>query len=91
MLRGFLCATYGAMLDMAWVFRRCLELPLLVLCSTDDPITKATWKSLGFVFTSEEDLKVRTCKSVLPHRKRSACAYVQEVLCHMISVANRAD
>ena len=37
---------------------RCLELPLLVLCSTDDPITKATWKSLGFVFTSEEDLKV---------------------------------
>ncbi len=49
------------MSHMTWVFRRCLELPLLVLCSTDDPITKATWKSLGFVFTSEEDLKVRRC------------------------------
>ena len=43
------------------MWRRCLELPLLVLCSTDDPITKATWKSLGFVFTSEEDLKVGSC------------------------------
>jgi len=56
-----LFAAHRAMSHMTWVFRRCLELPLLVLCSTDDPITKATWKSLGFVFTSEEDLKVRRC------------------------------
>ena len=38
---------------------RCLELPILLLCSTDDPITKSTWKSLGFVFTTDEDMKVR--------------------------------
>lgn len=38
---------------------RCLELPILLLCSTDDPVTKSTWKSLGFVFTTDEDMKVR--------------------------------
>ena len=36
---------------------RCLQLPLLLLCSTDDALTRATWTRLGFVFTSPEDLQ----------------------------------
>lgn len=29
----------------------------MLLCSTDDPLTRNTWRHLGFVFTQEEDLK----------------------------------
>ncbi len=36
---------------------RCLGIPLILLCSTDDPVTRATWLRLGFCFTSQEDLK----------------------------------
>ena len=35
---------------------RSLGIPRLLLCSTDDPATKNTWRSLGFLFTTEEDL-----------------------------------
>ena len=33
---------------------RACKLPYLLLCSTDDPDVKATWRALGFLFTSEE-------------------------------------
>ena len=36
---------------------RCLSIPLILLCSTDDPVTRNTWQRLGFVFTTEEDLQ----------------------------------
>ena len=35
---------------------RCLSIPRLLLCSTDDPIVKTTWRHLGFVYTSQQDL-----------------------------------
>lgn len=35
---------------------RALNIPRLLLCSTDDPIVKTTWRHLGFVYTSEQDL-----------------------------------
>lgn len=28
-----------------------------MLCSTDDPVIKTTWRHLGFVYTSPEDLE----------------------------------
>ncbi len=37
--------------------RRCLDIPLILLCSTDDPVTRNTWLRLGFMFTLEEDLQ----------------------------------
>jgi hypothetical protein len=40
---------------------RACKLPYLLLCSTDDPDVKATWRALGFLFTSEE---VRLCPSL---------------------------
>jgi hypothetical protein len=33
---------------------RACKLPYLLLCSTDDPDVKATWRALGFQFSSEE-------------------------------------
>ena len=36
---------------------RALHIPRLLLCSTDDPIVKTTWRHLGFVYTSPEDLE----------------------------------
>ena len=35
---------------------RALNIPRLLLCSTDDPIVKTTWRHLGFVYTSQQDL-----------------------------------
>ena len=35
---------------------RSLNVPRLLLCSTDDPIVKTTWRHLGFVYTSQQDL-----------------------------------
>ncbi|KAK9803295.1 hypothetical protein WJX72_009402 [[Myrmecia] bisecta] len=49
---------YGrAMLEAIEQIARALNIPRLLLCSTDDPVTKATWKRLGFEFTSEEDMQ----------------------------------
>lgn len=50
--RGYGRALLEAIEDIA----RCLSLPLLLLCSTDDEITRATWLRLGFVFTQPADL-----------------------------------
>ena len=36
--------------------RRCLAIPLILLCSTDDPVTRGTWRRLGFGFTTPADL-----------------------------------
>ena len=36
---------------------RSLNVPRLLLCSTDDPIVKTTWRHLGFVYTTQEDLE----------------------------------
>lgn len=36
---------------------RSLNVPRLLLCSTDDPIVKTTWRHLGFVYTSQQDLE----------------------------------
>ena len=33
---------------------RACKLPYLLLCSTDDPDVKATWRAMGFLFSSEE-------------------------------------
>jgi hypothetical protein len=33
---------------------RACGLPTLLLCSTDDPDVKATWRAMGFLFTSQE-------------------------------------
>ena len=33
---------------------RALELPCLLLCSTDDPVTRNTWRALGFSLSSEQ-------------------------------------
>ena len=33
---------------------RACKLPYLLLCSTDDPDVKATWRALGFLFSSDE-------------------------------------
>ena len=33
---------------------RALELPYLLLCSTDDPVTRNTWHALGFSLSSEQ-------------------------------------
>ena len=50
---------YGrALLDAIEDIARSIGVDLLLLCSTDDPVTKATWVSLGFKFTTDEDLKV---------------------------------
>jgi len=35
---------------------RWLNIPRILLCSTDDPRVKGTWQHLGFKFTSKEDL-----------------------------------
>ena len=35
---------------------RALNLPTILLCSTDDPITRGTWASLGFELTSDAAL-----------------------------------
>lgn len=36
---------------------RALSIPRILLCSTDDPRTKATWQRLGFAFTTTEELQ----------------------------------
>ena len=36
---------------------RALRIPRILLCSTDDANTKNTWRSLGFLFTTDEDLR----------------------------------
>jgi hypothetical protein len=46
-------ALLEAMEDMC----RSLGIPRILLCSTDDARTKATWQRLGFCFASGEDLK----------------------------------
>ena len=51
---------YGrAMLECVEEVARALSVPRLLLCSTDDKETKNTWRSMGFVFTTPEDLQVR--------------------------------
>ncbi len=35
---------------------RVLQLPKLMLCSTNDPMVKSTWHHLGFDFTTEEQM-----------------------------------
>jgi GNAT superfamily N-acetyltransferase len=49
---------YGrALLECIEAIARALGLPRLLLCATDDPITRGTWLSLGFAFTTDDDLK----------------------------------
>ena len=48
---------YGrALLECIEAIARALGLPRLLLCATDDPITRGTWLSLGFAFTTDDDL-----------------------------------
>lgn len=65
----------GLVLRCAGCLLRCLGLPILLLCSTDDPITKSTWKSLGFVFTTDEDMKVRSLQYELENIKRVSSGF----------------
>lgn len=46
-------ALLGAIEDMA----RFLEIPTILLCSTDDTRVKSLWSHLGFSFTTKEDLE----------------------------------
>ena len=49
---------YGrALLECVDHLARALALPLLLLCSTDDPVTRGTWLSLGFSLTTPADLE----------------------------------
>jgi N-acetylglutamate synthase-like GNAT family acetyltransferase len=49
---------YGrALLECIEEVARALQLPVLMLCSTDDPVTKNTWRALGFSFTTDDDLR----------------------------------
>ncbi|KAK9915818.1 hypothetical protein WJX75_004529 [Coccomyxa subellipsoidea] len=49
---------YGrALLQAIEEIARACKLPYLLLCSTDDPDVKATWRAMGFLFSSEEDLQ----------------------------------
>jgi hypothetical protein len=51
-------AGYGrALLEAIEVLARRLHVPRLLLCSTDDAKTKATWQRLGFEFTQPGDLE----------------------------------
>lgn len=45
-----------ALLDSIEEIARFLQIPRLLLCSTDDNDTKETWRRLGFVITTAEDL-----------------------------------
>ncbi len=36
---------------------RAMQIPRILLCSTDEPATKNTWRSLGFMFSTDEDLQ----------------------------------
>ena len=48
---------YGrALVECLDTLARSLSLPLILLCSTDDPVTRGTWASLGFEVTSEAQL-----------------------------------
>ena len=40
----------------AFPARRCLAIPRILLGSTDDPVTRGTWRRLGFGFTTPADL-----------------------------------
>lgn len=49
---------YGrALVEAIEEVARSLNVPRLLLCSTDDPIVKTTWRHLGFVYTSQQDLE----------------------------------
>lgn len=59
---------------------RACKLPYLLLCSTDDPDVKATWRALGFLFSSDE----------VPHlqlQRLPAWTYLQhpEFSCHAMT------
>lgn len=62
---GYRNKGYGrALLECIEEVSRALGLGLLMLCSTDDPVTKNTWRALGFSFTTDDDLRrfgVHTC------------------------------
>ncbi|KAK9809531.1 hypothetical protein WJX73_009212 [Symbiochloris irregularis] len=51
--QGFGRALLEALEDIA----RACNLPRMLLCSTDDPLTRNTWRHLGFVFSQEADLQ----------------------------------
>lgn len=49
---------YGrALVECLDALARALALPTILLCSTDDPVTRGTWTSLGFARTSDAELK----------------------------------
>ncbi|KAL3150111.1 hypothetical protein ABBQ38_013450 [Trebouxia sp. C0009 RCD-2024] len=49
---------YGrALIEAIEEVARALDVPRLLLCSTDDPVVKTTWRHLGFVHTTQEDLE----------------------------------
>ena len=48
---------YGrALLECIEAIARAAGAPRLLLCATDDPVTRGTWLSLGFAFTTDDDL-----------------------------------
>ena len=51
--QGFGRALLEALEDIA----RACHLPRMLLCSTDDALTRNTWRHLGFVFTQPQDLE----------------------------------
>uniref|UniRef100_A0A7S0V2M2 Increased DNA methylation 1 C-terminal domain-containing protein n=1 Tax=Polytomella parva TaxID=51329 RepID=A0A7S0V2M2_9CHLO len=51
--RGYCRCLVEALEDVS----RGLSLPLIMLCSTNDPVVKLTWSRLGFQFTSESDME----------------------------------
>ena len=52
--QGFGRALLQALEDVC----RALSIPVMLLCSTDDEVTRGTWAHLGFSFTSPEQLRV---------------------------------
>ena len=50
--QGFGRALLQALEDLC----RALGIPCMLLCSTDDQVTRDTWAHLGFSFTSREQL-----------------------------------
>jgi hypothetical protein len=57
-LRGACGAGNGrALLEAIEDACRSLNIPRILLCSTDDLRVKSTWQRLGFSFTSKEDLE----------------------------------
>ncbi len=58
MTTTFVPAGYGrALLEAIEEVARALHTPRILLCSTDEPVTKATWRRMGFSFSTAADLK----------------------------------